>query len=56
VGEAGALAAAVEELLLDPARRTELAAAAGRWRRENAGAVERTLAIIREEISALNRR
>jgi 3-deoxy-D-manno-octulosonic-acid transferase len=56
VAEAGALAAAVEELLRDPARRAELAAAAGRWRRENAGAVERTLAIIREQISALQRR
>ena len=56
VTDADALAAAVEELLRDPARRTELAAAAGRWRRENAGAVERTLAIIREQISALQRR
>ncbi|MEO6875092.1 MAG: glycosyltransferase N-terminal domain-containing protein [Opitutaceae bacterium] len=45
------LAARAAELLPDPARRAQLAAAAGQWHRDNAGAVERTLAVIREELA-----
>lgn len=45
------LAMAVVELLQDGARRAELAAAAGQWRRENSGAVERTLTVIRSELA-----
>lgn len=37
-------------LLQDPAKREALAAEAARWRRDNGGGVERTLAAIREEI------
>ncbi len=55
IADPAALGHAVEELLRDPARRTDLAAAAGRWRRENAGAVERTLAVIRVELARLRR-
>lgn len=51
IATAEALAAAVSELLREPEQRAALAAAAGQWRRENAGAVERTLAVIREEVS-----
>jgi 3-deoxy-D-manno-octulosonic-acid transferase len=50
VRDAAALAEAVEGLLRDDGRRAQLAAAAGQWRRENGGAVARTLAIIREEL------
>jgi 3-deoxy-D-manno-octulosonic-acid transferase len=39
------------QLLRDAAARAALAAAAQRWRAENAGAVERTLAVIREEMA-----
>ena len=46
-----ALARESEKLLRDPAQRQALATAAARWRRENAGAVARTLAVVREEIS-----
>ncbi len=53
VADAAALASAVDELLRDPARRAELATAASRWRRENGGAVERTLAVIRAELARL---
>lgn len=56
VADAEQLAAAVAELLRDPRRRAELAEAAGRWRRENAGAVERTCAIICEHITRLKNR
>ena len=38
-------------LLRDPERRAALAAAAARWRRENGGAVARTVAVIREHLS-----
>jgi 3-deoxy-D-manno-octulosonic-acid transferase len=51
VGDAAELTAMVAELLRDASRREALAAAAGKWRRENAGAVARTLAIIREELA-----
>ncbi|MEO6243928.1 MAG: glycosyltransferase N-terminal domain-containing protein, partial [Opitutaceae bacterium] len=53
VADAGALGATVVELLRQPTRRAELAAAAARWRRENAGAGERTLAVIRAELALL---
>lgn len=42
-------------LLLAPAERERLAAGAAQWRRENAGAVERTLAVIRDELGRLAR-
>jgi 3-deoxy-D-manno-octulosonic-acid transferase len=53
VADAAALGARAAELLPDAVRRAELAAAAGRWHRENAGAVERTLVILREELAKL---
>ncbi|HEX2853567.1 MAG TPA: glycosyltransferase N-terminal domain-containing protein [Opitutaceae bacterium] len=45
-----ALATGVVELLGDEGQRSVLAQAAGQWHRENAGAVQRTLAVIREEL------
>ncbi|ACB75815.1 3-deoxy-D-manno-octulosonic acid transferase [Opitutus terrae] len=48
-----ALTEVVCELLADPARRERMAGAAGEWQRNNAGAVERTLAVIREELARL---
>lgn len=51
VAGAAELEDGVRVLLLDEVRRAEMATAAGAWRRENAGAVERTLAVIREELS-----
>lgn len=51
VADAEALARAAVELLRDAAERARLAAAAGEWRRENGGAVARTLAAIREELA-----
>jgi 3-deoxy-D-manno-octulosonic-acid transferase len=53
VPDPAALAALAAELLRDSARRETLAAAAHRWHRDNAGAVGRTLAIIREELAKL---
>ncbi|MDB6127270.1 MAG: Three-deoxy-D-manno-octulosonic-acid transferase domain protein, partial [Verrucomicrobia bacterium] len=53
VADATALAAAATELLADPTRRAALAGAAAGWRRDNAGAVGRTLAVIREELAKL---
>jgi 3-deoxy-D-manno-octulosonic-acid transferase len=50
VPDAPALAAASVELLRDPVRRAAVAAAAAQWRRENSGAVGRTLAVIRAEM------
>jgi 3-deoxy-D-manno-octulosonic-acid transferase len=47
------LATAVRELFADPDRRSRLAAAAAAWRRENGGAMARTLAIIGEELARL---
>ena len=44
---------AVRELLGDPARRAALASAALAWHRDNAGAMARTLAAIREELARL---
>jgi 3-deoxy-D-manno-octulosonic-acid transferase len=51
VADAVQLGSACEELMRDPTRRDALANAAARWRSENLGAVERTLAAIREELS-----
>ncbi|MBS0663386.1 MAG: 3-deoxy-D-manno-octulosonic acid transferase [Verrucomicrobia bacterium] len=53
VPDAAALATTATGLLADAGRRNELAAAAGTWRRDNAGAVERTLVVIREELAKL---
>ncbi|MBL9213363.1 MAG: 3-deoxy-D-manno-octulosonic acid transferase [Opitutaceae bacterium] len=47
------LAARAVDLLSDPAARARLAAAAAQWRRENVGAVTRTLNVIREELGSL---
>jgi 3-deoxy-D-manno-octulosonic-acid transferase len=55
VRDAAQLARACEELLGDPQRRANLAEAAARWHAENAGAVQRTLASIRKEMSAFQR-
>ncbi len=54
VSEAAALAPLAAELLRDAGRREALAAAAGQWRRDNAGAVARTLAVIREELAKVD--
>lgn len=51
VANAKALAAEVVALLGDEPRRAQLASAAAQWRRENSGAVARTLAVIREELA-----
>jgi hypothetical protein len=40
----------VSLLLRDPASRDGLARAAEAWHRDNAGAMDRTLAVIREEL------
>ncbi len=53
VADPAALVADAQELLRDATRREALAAAAGQWRRENGGAVERTLKVIREELAGL---
>jgi 3-deoxy-D-manno-octulosonic-acid transferase len=50
VRDATAVPAAVQELFRDATQREKLAAAAAQWHRENSGAVERTLAVIREEL------
>ena len=55
VPSAAALAQSCQDLLREPAQRTALADAAEQWRCENIGAVERTLAVIRDEISGVNR-
>lgn len=55
VASAEDLAAVVPTLLADPAARGALAAAAQAWHRENAGAVDRTLAVVREELRRLRR-
>lgn len=55
VADAEALAARTAELLPDAARRAGIAAAASQWHRANAGAVERTLAVIRAELEKLGK-
>lgn len=53
VADRTALVEVVCALLDDPARREAMAVAAGAWQRSNAGAVDRTLAVIREELAKL---
>jgi 3-deoxy-D-manno-octulosonic-acid transferase len=53
VADAATLAATAASLLTHVIQRAELAAAAVRWHRENAGAVERTLAVIRDELGKI---
>jgi len=53
VADAAALAARAAELLPDAARRGEIAAAASQWHRDNAGAMQRTLLVIRAELAKL---
>ena len=53
VADQPALVAEVRALLADPARRGAMAAAAVGWQQANAGAVERTLAVIRAQLAAL---
>ncbi len=50
VSDASSLASEARELMRDSGRRAALAAAARVWRSENGGALERTLAVIREEL------
>lgn len=45
----------IEALLRDPEERARRAEAAAKWRAENVGAVSRTLAVIRAELSGLKR-
>jgi 3-deoxy-D-manno-octulosonic-acid transferase len=56
VADAASLVAASEELLHDADRRRAMAGAASQWHQANAGAVERTLVVIREEIARLGLR
>ncbi len=51
VADAADLAGQAAALLGDPARRALLSAAAASWRSDNGGAVDRTLAVIREELA-----
>jgi len=46
------LIAACVELLAEPAQRDRMGAAALAWHAQNRGAVERTLAVIREVLAA----
>ncbi len=55
VGGAEELATTAAALLRDSGRREALAAAALAWHAKNAGAVERTLAVVREELAKLER-
>jgi 3-deoxy-D-manno-octulosonic-acid transferase len=52
VADGKELSARVAGLLRDTARRESLAAAALAWRSANAGAMERTLAVVREELAS----
>ena len=53
IADAGRLATTAQELLRDSTRRDALAAAAAAWRKDNAGAVARTLDVIRAELGRL---
>lgn len=53
VEDAAELKTAILELCGDPERRAALALAASEWHRNNAGAVDRTLRVIREELAKL---
>jgi 3-deoxy-D-manno-octulosonic-acid transferase len=54
VKDAASLARTTTELIADSARRSELASAAAEWRHDNAGAVGRTLDVVREELRKTN--
>jgi 3-deoxy-D-manno-octulosonic-acid transferase len=51
IPDAAALGSVAAELLRDTGRRAALAQAAAQWRRDNSGAVERTLAVLRAELA-----
>jgi 3-deoxy-D-manno-octulosonic-acid transferase len=53
VVDAPGLGAALANLLGDPVRRAEMAAAGAQWRQDNVGAVARTVAVIEAELAAL---
>lgn len=53
VANAASLKAEILTLLTDASRRQTMATSAGSWHRSNAGAVERTIKIIREELRRL---
>jgi len=53
VADPAALARTAAQLLRAGVERQALAAGAAQWRRDNAGAVERTLAVIRDELQRL---
>ncbi len=53
VADATDLSAQIRRLLGDPARRAAMSAAAAQWQKDNAGAVARTYAVIREELARL---
>ena len=53
VVDPASLAAAVVNLLADAGQREALARAANAWHRANAGAIDRTLAVIRQELARL---
>ena len=54
VADDAALEREVVRLLRDSGQRDAMAAAAGSWHRSNAGAVKRTIAIIREELTKID--
>ena len=54
VADEAALSKEVGALLQDSLQRGAMAAAAGRWHRRNAGAVDRTVEVIREELAKLS--
>jgi 3-deoxy-D-manno-octulosonic-acid transferase len=56
VPNAAALAESLADLLGDKPRRDALACAAAAWHRQNSGAIDRTLAIIRQEIARIDGR
>lgn len=56
VSDARSLPALLADLLRDEPRRQALAAAAAQWRRDNTGAIARTLAVIREELAKIGPR
>ena len=56
VSSAGELVIVAEALLRDGNRRQALALAAAAWHARNAGAVGRTLAVVREELARIGRR
>jgi 3-deoxy-D-manno-octulosonic-acid transferase len=55
VADAEDLVTACEELLRDDSSRASLARAAAQWHRDNTGAVDRTLKVLREELAKVAR-